>query len=201
MNMKEYMNPDFMSMSWSDAFANVFGAGKAAFGVYRSSQTDETVFAETYPDVKWDVVTSLKNKDFGTFGATDCLTLMSAAEDKELAMNFIKHVTGAEFMEQYHAKCPGAALTNSEPYVGDAKMEKIYTDDLGKWHGLQVGPCGVDILTQLSADFQGIAGSNRGKGYHVQVPHGAGVQLHRAGPERAENQDECAKGISAQGSS
>ena len=155
-NMKEYMNPDFMSMSWSDAFANVFGAGKAAFGVYRSSQTDETVFAETYPDVKWDFVTSLKNKDFGTFGATDCLTLMSAAEDKELAMNLIKHVTGAEFMEQYHAKCPGAALTNSEPYVGDAKMEKIYTDDLGKWHGLQVGPCGVDILTQLSADFQGI---------------------------------------------
>lgn len=155
-DMVQYMNPDFMSLSWSDAFATVFGEGKAAFGVYRSSQTDGTVFAETYPDVEWDFVTSLKNKEYGTFGATDCLTLMSAAEDQDLAMDFIKYVTGAAFMEQYHAKCPGAALTESEPYVGDAKMEKIYTDDLDKWHGLQVGPCGVDILTQLSADFQGI---------------------------------------------
>ena len=154
--LTQYMNPDFMSQSWSEAFANVFGEGKAAFGVYRSSQTDETMFAETYPDLKWDYVTSLKNVDYGTFGATDCLTLMSAADDKDLAMDFIKYVTGAEFMKQYHAKCPGAALTVSEPYVGDEKMERIYTEDIDKWHGLQVGPCGVDILTQLSADFQGV---------------------------------------------
>lgn len=155
-DLTQYMNPDFMSQSWSDAFANVFGQGKAAFGVCRSSQTDETVFAETYPELKWDYVTSLKNVDYGTFGATDCLTLMSAAEDKDLAMDFIKYVTSAEFMEQYHAKCPGANLTESEPYVGDAKMERIYTEDKDKWHGLQVGPCGADILTQLSADMQGI---------------------------------------------
>ena len=107
-DLTQYMNPDFMSQSWSEAFANVFGEGKAAFGVYRSSQTDETMFAETYPDLKWDYVTSLKNVDYGTFGATDCLTLMSAADDKDLAMDFIKYVTGAEFMKQYHAKCPGA---------------------------------------------------------------------------------------------
>ncbi len=154
--LTQYMNPDFMSQSWSEAFANVFGAGKAAFGVYRSSQTDETVFAETYPDLNWDYVTSLKNVDYGTFGATDCLTLMSTADDKDLAMDFIKYVTSAEFMEQYHAECPGAALTVSESYTGDEKMERIYTDDIDKWHGLQVGPCGVDILTQLAADFQGV---------------------------------------------
>ena len=155
-DMTQYMNPDFMSYSWSDAFTKIFAEGKAAFGVYRSSQTDGTVFAETYPDLNWNFVTSLKNVDYGTFGATDCLTLMSAADDKELAMSFIKYVTGAEFMEQYHSKCPGAALTKSEPYVGDEKMAKIYNDYLGKWHGLQVGPCGVDILSQLAADFQGV---------------------------------------------
>lgn len=122
--LTSYMNEDFMSLSWSDAFSNVFGAGKAAFGITRSSQTDGTTFAETYPDLNWNFVTSLKNKDFGTFGATDCLTLMSACEDKDLAMDFIKYVTGSEFMTAYHAKCPGAALTESEPYVGDEKMEK-----------------------------------------------------------------------------
>ncbi|MGN0422997.1 MAG: ABC transporter substrate-binding protein [Lachnospiraceae bacterium] len=155
-DMTQYMNPDFMSYSWADAFSTIFGEGKSAFGIYRSSQTDGTTFAETYPELNWDFVTSLKNVDFGTFGATDCLTLMSAADDKDLAMDFIKYVTGSDFMEQYHAKCPGAALTESEPYVGDEKMAKIYNEDKDKWHGLQVGPCGVDILTQLSADFQGI---------------------------------------------
>lgn len=154
--LTSYMNEDFMSLSWSDAFSNVFGAGKAAFGITRSSQTDRTTFAETYPDLNWNFVTSLKNKDFGTFGATDCLTLMSACEDKDLAMDFIKYVTGSEFMTAYHAKCPGAALTESEPYVGDEKMEKIYTEDKDKWHGIQAGPCGTQILNQLAADFQGI---------------------------------------------
>lgn len=154
--LTSYMNEDFMSLSWSDAFSNVFGAGKAAFGITRSSQTDGTTFAETYPDLNWNFVTSLKHKDFGTFGATDCLTLMSACEDKDLAMDFIKYVTSSEFMTAYHAKCPGAALTDSEPYVGDEKMEKIYTEDKDKWHGIQAGPCGTQILNQLAADFQGI---------------------------------------------
>ena len=154
--LTSYMNEDFMSLSWSDAFSNVFGAGKAAFGITRSSQTDGTTFAETYPNLNWNFVTSLKNKDFGTFGATDCLTLMSACEDKDLAMDFIKYVTGSEFMTAYHAKCPGAALTESEPYVGDEKMEKLYTEDKDKWHGIQAGPCGTQILNQLAADFQGI---------------------------------------------
>ena len=155
-DLTQYMNPDFMSYSWSDAFSTIFGEGKAAFGVNRSAQTDETTYAESYPDLNWDYVTSLKNVDYGTFGATDSLTLMSDADDPDLAMDFIKYVTGAEFMEQYHAKCPGAALTNSEPYVGDPKMERIYTEDTDKWHGIQVGPCGDEILTQLAADLQGI---------------------------------------------
>ena len=154
--LTSYMNEDFMSLSWSDAFSNVFGAGKAAFGITRSSQTDGTTFAETYPNLNWNFVTSLKNKEYGTFGATDCLTLMSACEDKDLGMDFIKYVTGSEFMTEYHEKCPGAVLTESEPYVGDEKMEKIYTEDKDKWHGIQTGPCGTEILTQLAADLQGI---------------------------------------------
>lgn len=51
---------------------------------------------------------------------------------------------------------PARHLPSAEPYVGDEKMERIYTEDIDKWHGLQAGPCGVDILTQLSADFQGV---------------------------------------------
>lgn len=154
----KYMNEDFMSLGWSEAFSNVFGAGKAAFGITRSAQTNETTFAADYPDLNWDYVTSLKNEKgiYGTFGATDSLTLMSACADPDLGMDFIKTVTGSDFMTQYHATCPGAALTNSEPYVGDEKMERIQEEDKDKWHGLQAGPCGTEILTQLANDIQGI---------------------------------------------
>ena len=155
-NMTAYMNPDFMSYSWPDAFSNIFAKGKAAFGVNSSSQMDDTLFKETYPDLNWNFVTSLQNVNFGTFGATDSLTLMKDAQDKELAMKFIKYVTSAKFMNEYHKRYPSAALTVSEPYTGDEKMEKIYNEDKEKWHGPQAGPLGTDILTQLSADFQGI---------------------------------------------
>lgn len=122
--LTSYMNEDFMSLSWSDAFSNVFGARKSSIRNYTFFTDRWTTFAETYPDLNWNFVTSLKNKDFGTFGATDCLTLMSACEDKDLAMDFIKYVTGSEFMTAYHAKCPGAALTESEPYVGERRWRK-----------------------------------------------------------------------------
>jgi hypothetical protein len=35
-------------------------------------------------------------------------------------------------------------------------MARIYNEDKDKWHGLQAGPCGTDILTQLASNFQGI---------------------------------------------
>lgn len=155
-SLTPYMNTNYMSLSWSDAFANVFGKGKAAFGINRSSQTDATNYKKEYPKLKWNYVTSLKHVEYGTFGATDSLTLMKTCKDKKLAMNLIKYITGSEFMTKYHKKCDGAPLTKSEPYVGDAKMKRIQTTDRDKWHGLQVGPCGTEIYTQLAADFQGI---------------------------------------------
>ena len=52
------MNPDFMSYSWSDAFStNFLGEGKRLpFGVNRSSQTDETAYAESYPDLELGIM-------------------------------------------------------------------------------------------------------------------------------------------------
>src|SRR5699024_3752804 len=97
---------------------------------------------------------SLKNKDYGTFGATDCMTLSSQAENPELCMKLIKYITGSEFMTEYHKIASGAPLTKSEPYQGDEKMERIVTEDRDKYRPLQVGPCGSDILTNLASELQ-----------------------------------------------
>lgn len=154
LSLKPYMPENFMSLAAEDAFSTVFGQGKAAFGVTRSSSIQEGVFAESYPNLHWNYVTSLKNKDYGTFGATDCLTLSSQAKDPELCMDLIKYITGSEFMTEYHKIASGAPLTKSEPYQGDEKMKRIVTEDRDKYRPLQVGPCGSDILTNLASELQ-----------------------------------------------
>ena len=127
-SLKDYMPENLLSLSGQEAFSTIFGAGKAAFGVTRSSQSHETLFKESYPDLNWDYVTSLKNKDYGTFGAADSLSIMSTCEEPELAMELIKCICRAEFMTEYHKVAPGAPLTKSESYNGDPKMERIVTD-------------------------------------------------------------------------
>lgn len=150
-----------MSLAAEDAFSTIFGQGKAAFGVTRSSAIQETLFKESYPNLNWNYVTSLKNKDYGTFGATDCLTLSSQAKNPKLCMKLIKYITGSEFMTEYHKIASGAPLTKSEPYQGDAKMERIVTEDRDKYRPLQVGPCGSDILQNLASELQGMMEGNK----------------------------------------
>ena len=154
MGLKAFMPEDALALSNTDCFQKIFGEGKAAFAVTRSSQVQGTTFAQTYPNLNWDYVTSLKHEDYGTFGAVDSLTLMSACENKELAVELMKYITGAEFMTQYHKTCPGAPLTWSEPYQGDPKMERIVTDDVDKLRTLTVGPKGVEIYEYLWKQLQ-----------------------------------------------
>lgn len=157
-SLQPYMPENVLSLSATDAFSTVFGEGKAAFGVARAPQTVETMMKESYPDLpNWNYVTSLKNEQYGTFGAADSLTLMSASENQELAFEFIKYVTGAEFQAAYHAAGgTGIAMTatEAETFQSTEKMSKILNEDRSKWRPLQAGPCGSEILEDLSAHVQ-----------------------------------------------
>lgn len=156
-SLQAFMPENAMSLSGTDAFSTIFAEGKAAFGVTRSSSSNETTFASDYPNLKnWDYVTSLKNVNYGTFGAADCLSVMSTCEDPELALDLIKYITGSEFMTEYHKVAPGAPLTASEEYVGDPKMERIVAEDRDKWRPLQAGPCGSEILENYAAHIQSV---------------------------------------------
>ena len=156
-SLQPYMPENVMSLSGTDAFSTIFAEGKAAFGVTRSSSSNETTFASNYPNLKnWNYVTSLKDVDYGTFGAADCLSVMSTSEHKELALDLIKYITGSEFMTEYHKVSPGAPLTASEKYTGDPKMERIVSEDRDKWRPLQAGPCGSEILENYASHVQSI---------------------------------------------
>lgn len=155
-SLTPYMPEDYMSLAATDAFSSVFGGGKAAFACARAMQAQTESFKETYPDLNWDYVTSLKGEQYGTFGAADCLTLMSACENKELGMKLIKYMVGSEVMTAYHKDHYGAPMTADEPYQGDEKLERILTEDRDKWRPLQAGPCGSDILLNLTSQLQAI---------------------------------------------
>lgn len=155
-SLTPYMPKDYMSLAATDAFSSVFGGGHAAFACARAMQAQTDSFAETYPDLNWNYVTSLKNKQYGTFGAADCLTLMSACENKELAMDLIRYMAGPEVMTEYHKIHFGAPMTVDEPYQGDEKLERILTEDRDKWRPLQAGPCGSDILLNLASQLQAV---------------------------------------------
>ena len=155
-SLTPYMPEDYMSLAATDAFSSVFGGGKAAFACARAMQAQTESFKETYPDLNWDYVTSLKGEQYGTFGAADCLTLMSACENKELGMKLIKYMVGSEVMTAYHKDHYGAPMTADEPYQGDEKLERILTEDRDKWRPLQAGPCGSDILLNLTSQLQAV---------------------------------------------
>lgn len=155
-SLKDYMPENVLSLAGTDAFSTIFGQGKSAFGVARSTQNQKAKFEESYPDLNWGYVTSLKGDQYGTFGASDCLSVMSSSEHKELAMKLIKYICGSEFMTEYHKISNGAPLTKSEAYAGDPEMERILTEDKDKWRGVQVGPCGSEILENYASEIQAV---------------------------------------------
>ena len=61
-SLTPYMPEDYMSLAATDAFSSVFGGGKAAFACARAMQAQTESFKETYPDLNWDYVTSLKGE-------------------------------------------------------------------------------------------------------------------------------------------
>lgn len=154
--LKPYMPENMLSLSAQDAFSTIFGQGQSAFGVTRSSQTQDTEFKKSYPDLNWNYVTSLKGENYGTFGAVDSLTLMSACKNKELAVKLMKYIVGTDFMTEYHKIAPGAPMTAEEPYQGDEKLQRIVTEDVDKYRALQVGPCGSEILDNLASELQAV---------------------------------------------
>lgn len=156
-SLQSYMPENVLSLSSTDAFSTIFGQGKAAFGIQQGRLDVEASMASSYPDLNWDFVTSLKHKEYGTFGAADSLTLMSGSKHPDLAFEFIKYVTGAEFQTALHAAGgSGVPLTQTELETFDApeKMKRIITTDRDKWRPLQAGPNGSEILENLASHVQ-----------------------------------------------
>ncbi|MGL5506409.1 MAG: ABC transporter substrate-binding protein [Paraclostridium sp.] len=151
--LKEYVPQDALSKNTSEMIESVFGPGNAAFTIMLSS-TATYVFDKSFPDLNWGFVTSLENKDVGAFASVDDITLMSDAENKELAFKLMQHMLSVESMDQFHKMIPRAPVVKGAKYQGDPRFEEMIERDKDMYRPLMVGPHGVEIYEYLWKQLQ-----------------------------------------------
>lgn len=142
-----------VSQTNKEMFQTTFGTGKAAFCIYLSSAASE-ILDKSFPNLKYGFVTSLKNKDKGTFASVDQLTLMSAAKNKDLSFKLMQYMLNKESMTKFHKYHPRAPITKDEPYQGDPRLKEMIEKDKGVYRPLKVAPHGVEVYEYLWKQLQ-----------------------------------------------
>lgn len=144
---------DALAKTNKEMLESVFGPGNAAFAVHLSSSASN-IFDKSFPDLNWGFVTSLENKKLGSFASVDQLTLMSAAENKDLSYKLIQHMLSVESMTEFHKSNPRAPIHKDEPYQGDTRFEDMVANDKDAYRPLMVGPHGIEIYEYLWKQLQ-----------------------------------------------
>ncbi|CAH2214392.1 ABC transporter substrate-binding protein [Tepidibacter aestuarii] len=154
LKFKDKVIPDnAMAQTNKEMLQTTFGPGKSAFSIWLSSAASE-ILDKSFPDLNYGFITSLENKDMGTFASVDQLTLMSAADDKELSFKLMQHMLSAESMTKFHKYHPRAPISKDEPYQGDARLKEMIENDQGIYRPLVVAPHGVEVYDYLWKQLQ-----------------------------------------------
>ncbi|MEJ8554556.1 ABC transporter substrate-binding protein [Tepidibacter sp. Z1-5] len=154
LKFKDKVIPDnAMAQTNKEMLQTTFGPGKSAFTIWLSSAAHE-ILDKSFPDLNYGFITSLENKDMGTFASVDQLTLMSAAEDKELSFSLMQHMLSAESMTKFHKYHPRAPISKDEPYQGDPQLKEMIENDQGIYRPLVVAPHGVEVYDYLWKQLQ-----------------------------------------------
>jgi ABC-type glycerol-3-phosphate transport system substrate-binding protein len=145
--------PNHMSKTNKEMLTTTFAEGDAAFCIWLSSAASE-ILDKNFPDLNYGFVLSLEEEAKGTFASVDQLTLMSAAEDKELAFGLMEHMLSAQSMTKFHAYHPRAPISKDEPYQGDPRLQEIVQTQNGVYRPLIVAPHGVEVYDYLWKELQ-----------------------------------------------
>ncbi len=154
LKFKDKVIPDnAMAQTNKEMLQTTFGPGKSAFSIWLSSAAHE-ILDKSFPDLNYGFITSLENKDMGTFASVDQLTLMSSTEDKELSFKLMQHMLSAESMTKFHKYHPRAPISKDEPYQGDPALKEMVENDKGIYRPLVVAPHGVEVYDYLWKQLQ-----------------------------------------------
>ncbi len=144
---------DTLSKDNKEMLQTVFGEGKSAFSIWLASGASE-ILDKSFPDLNYGFILSLEDEDMGTFASVDMLTLMSKAEDKELAFKLMKFMLNKDSMTKFHKHHPRAPISKDEPYQGDPRLKEIVETKNGIYRPLIVAPHGVEVYNNLWKHLQ-----------------------------------------------
>jgi len=149
----EALPPNHMSKTNKEMLTTTFGEGNAAFCIWLSSAAGE-ILDKNFEALNYDFVLSLEDESKGTFASVDQLTLMSGAENKELAFGLMEHILNAKSMTEFHKYHPRAPISKDEPYQGDPRLQEMIETQNGVYRPLVVAPHGVEVYNQLWTQLQ-----------------------------------------------
>ena len=115
-----------MSLKNAEAFEKYFLTGKAAIGFVSTGISTDAQLKDAGINYGFSYELKGANGDMGARASVDQLVLMSAAEDKQLAFDFIKYATGEEGGEKYHELTDSAPNMVGQPWHGVPELEESH---------------------------------------------------------------------------
>lgn len=125
LKLKDGILPKEVTSMSEDQVFSEFKKGNVAFVVGPTNRGTE--FTEA--GVEWDYITSLSDKQMGTFASADSLVLISASKNKELAAELVKYMLSAPSMTEFHKMAPFPPIAKDEDYNDDPAFKKVYEDN------------------------------------------------------------------------
>jgi len=142
--------PDSVTSMNHDDVDQYFLNGKSAFileGTTFAKQIDEK-------GINWGFIPSLKDKEQGTFIATDMLVMTKASKNKELAYKLMLDMLKGETMTEFHKMAPFPPIGKDEPYNDNKVFEPLYGGDKSIFRTLPVAKQTSKIYDYLLKNIQ-----------------------------------------------
>lgn len=128
-NTYKALPEDAMSLTNAEAFTNYFLEGKAALTFAMCSTGNFDMLDKAGLNYGFSIQLQGDGGNQGNWAGADQLALFSASENKDLAMELIRYVTGPEGGPKMHEMSKSAPCTNTgEPYYGPAQTKEVMAE-------------------------------------------------------------------------
>ncbi|AOZ72572.1 ABC transporter substrate-binding protein [Boudabousia tangfeifanii] len=127
-----------------------FQNGKSAFIFENSAKA--SLWKES--NIDYGYIVSLKDKQRGTFFASNSLVLFKGCQDKDLCYKFMDYLTQGDQMAKFHTKAPFFPVGKDEKGDPNDEFAKVYTEDKDALHTLPVVPRSVGTYQVLYKNLQ-----------------------------------------------
>lgn len=148
---EEGILPDATTGAVPDSVHNEFESGQLAFQM----DSDQAAARWEESGINWGVIPSLKNKQEGTFVASDALTMLKKCENQELCYSLISFMMEGAQMEKFHQRTTFPPIGSDEknnPYPQE--LASIYSEKADMLHRLPIVSAGATAYQSLYQNLQ-----------------------------------------------